>query len=135
MPDWTGNASAVWTQPVWASDKLIAEIDYSYVGRSFSANNIAAPTFTTRERPSYELVDARIALKHGDWEVAVVGKNLTNEHADLADSRSIAAETPWPPATPRESASDHRARIAGAFLAPLLNTPRGAPRRRRMRAR
>jgi iron complex outermembrane receptor protein len=31
------------------------------------------------------------------WEVALVGKNLTNEHANLADSRCIAAETPGRP--------------------------------------
>ena len=97
-PDWTANASASWTQPVWASDRLVSSLDYSYVGRSFSANNISgANGFATRERPSYALLNARIALMRSSWEVALVGKNLTNEHANLADSRSIAAETPGRP--------------------------------------
>ena len=53
-PDWTGNASATWTQPLWASDRMVNSLDYSYVGRSFSANNISgANGFATRERPSY----------------------------------------------------------------------------------
>jgi iron complex outermembrane receptor protein len=97
-PDWTGNASATWTQPLWASDRLVNSLDYSYVGRSFSANNISgANGFATRERPSYALLNARAAYMHDRWEVALVGKNLTNEHANLADSRSIAAETPGRP--------------------------------------
>ena len=95
VPDWTGNASASWSQPLsgpaWS---LVSSVDYSYVGRSFSANNISGATgFTTRERPAYELLNARIALQHASWEVAVVGKNIVNEHANLGDSRSIAAET------------------------------------------
>jgi iron complex outermembrane receptor protein len=97
-PDWTANASASWTQPVWASDRLVSSLDYSYVGRSFSANNLSgANGFATRERPSYALLNARIALMRNSWEVALVGKNIANEHANLADSRSIAAETPGRP--------------------------------------
>ena len=97
VPDWTTNASATWTQPVWGQDKIVAETDWSYVGRSFSANNISASNFTTRERPCYSLIDARIGLVHDAWDVALVGKNLANTHANLSDSRSIAAETPGRP--------------------------------------
>ena len=96
VPDWTGNASASWTQPLFSAGwTLVGSMDYSYVGRSFSANNLTNVNgvFDTRERPSYELLNARIALQHGLWEAAVYGKNLTNEHANLGDSRSIAAET------------------------------------------
>jgi iron complex outermembrane recepter protein len=97
-PDWTGNVSATWTQPVWASNRLIASLDYEYVGRSFSANNISgANDFTTRERPAYDDMNARIALAVRDYEIALVGKNIENEHANLADSRSIAAEVPGRP--------------------------------------
>ena len=97
VPDWTGNAALTWTQPVWSTASIVASVDYAYVGRSYSANNISASNFSTRERPSYDLVNARIALARDRWEVALVGKNLTNEHANLADSRSIAAETPGRP--------------------------------------
>jgi hypothetical protein len=42
-------------------------------------------------------LDARCALTFGRNEVALVGKNLTNEHANLADNRSIAVELPGRP--------------------------------------
>jgi iron complex outermembrane recepter protein len=100
VPDWTGNASATWTAPISASMKLVSEIDYSYVGHSFSANNLVANTdgvFETRLRPHYDLLNTRIALKQGRYEYAFVGKNLGNTAANLADNRSIAAETPGRP--------------------------------------
>ncbi len=97
VPDWTGNAAITWTQPLSSSNRIISTLDYSYVGRSYSANNISASNFSTRERPSYRLLNARVALNRGPWELALVGKNLTNEHADLADNRSIGAEVPGRP--------------------------------------
>jgi len=94
VPDLTANASLTWTQPVWGSDRIVPGIDYAYVGRSFSANNITGVNgFSTRERLGYALLNARVALDHNEWELALVAKNLTNEHANLADSRSIGAET------------------------------------------
>jgi outer membrane receptor protein involved in Fe transport len=94
VPDITANASLTWTQPVWGNDRIVPGIDYAYVGRSFSANNISGLNgFSTRERPGYDVLNARVALEHNDWELALVGKNLTNQHANLADSRSIGAET------------------------------------------
>jgi iron complex outermembrane recepter protein len=96
VPDWTGNGSVSWTQPLFGADwNLVSTVDYSYVGRSFSANNLT-PTngvFETRERPAYRLLDAHIALQHASWEVGLVAKNIANEDANLGDSRSIAAET------------------------------------------
>jgi iron complex outermembrane recepter protein len=99
VPDWTGNASVSWTQALTDDWKLVGTGDYSYVGRSFSANNLTPlnGVFLTRERPSYRLLDARFALEHSLWEVALVGKNLTNEHANLSDSQSIAVEVPGRP--------------------------------------
>lgn len=99
VPNWTGNASIVWTQPISSTLDLATSLNYSYIGRSFSANNLTSVDgiFTTRERPAYRLLDARVALDRGTWQVALVAKNLTNEHANLSDSRSIAAETPGRP--------------------------------------
>ena len=100
VPDWTANAAGTWTAPISSDWKLISTVDYSYIGRSFSANNLAPNgdgTFATRRRPSYALVDARIALSHGEFELALVGKNLGNEQANLGDNRSLAAETPGRP--------------------------------------
>jgi len=97
VPDWTVNETTTWTQPVWTGWSLLATASYSYVGNSYSANNLNALEPLTRLRPAYELVDSRVALDHGIWEFALVGKNLTDTLANLADSRSIAAEVPGRP--------------------------------------
>ena len=94
VPDWTANTSATYTVPLTSNWILVSGADYSYVGRSFSGNNDpAAP----RERPSYRLINARLALQRGEFEVALVGKNLADELTNLGDNRSIAAETPGRP--------------------------------------
>jgi outer membrane receptor protein involved in Fe transport len=94
VPDWTANASATYTTNLTSSWNMITGADYSYVGRSFSANNDPA---NPRERGAYRLIDARIAFAHGPMEIALVGKNLANELANLGDNRSIAAEVPGRP--------------------------------------
>ncbi len=94
VPDWTGNGSVTYTKAVTDQWTLIGGADYSYVGRSFSANNDPA---NPRERGSYRLIDARLAFDHGKMEYALVGKNLTNEIANLGDNRSLAAEVPGRP--------------------------------------
>jgi iron complex outermembrane recepter protein len=95
VPDWTGNGAIGWTQPLMSPDwTLVSTTDYSYVGRRYSANNLSVATdFTTRELPCYKLLNAHVSLLHASWEVGLVAKNITNEHANLGDSRSIAAET------------------------------------------
>ena len=94
VPDWTGDTSVTYTRPLTASWTFIGNADYSYMGRRFSGNNNAAQP---RELSSYRLVNMRLALRHGDMEYALVGKNLTNDLANLGDNRSIAAETPGRP--------------------------------------
>jgi len=94
VPDWTGNSTASYTIPLPGGWNSVNEIDYSYVGRSFSGNNVPSDP---RLRPSYRLLNARLSLNHGPFEFALVGKNLANEVANLGDSRSIAAETPGRP--------------------------------------
>jgi len=69
-------------------------VDYSYMGSSYSANN--SPT-EPRKRPAYRLLNARFAFSNGKTELALVGKNLTNEVTNLGDNRSIAAEVPGRP--------------------------------------
>ena len=100
VPDWTGNASASWAQPLTPGWTLVTTVNYSYIGNRHSANNLVQAVnglFLTRLMPRYQLVGARVALDHGMWEFSLVGKNLTNEYANLGDSRSIAAETPGRP--------------------------------------
>jgi iron complex outermembrane receptor protein len=78
----------------FADWNLVSGADYSYIGRSYSGNNDPG---NPRLRPSYRLIDTRFALNHGAFEIALVGKNLGNEVANLGDSRSIAAEVPGRP--------------------------------------
>jgi len=94
VPDWTANAGVNYAMPINDTWKLISGVDFSYIGKSFSGNN---NPIDPRERPSYNLVNARIALTRGPLEFAIVGKNLSDERANLGDSRSIAAETPGRP--------------------------------------
>jgi outer membrane receptor protein involved in Fe transport/AcrR family transcriptional regulator len=94
VPDWTGNASLFYTHSLGAALELTAGVDYAYVGDSVSANNTP---FTPRVRPSYDLLDARIGVGWDHFDVALVGRNLTDEHVNFGDNRSIAAETPGRP--------------------------------------
>ncbi|MBS0397852.1 MAG: TonB-dependent receptor, partial [Proteobacteria bacterium] len=94
VPDWTGNASVTYTRMLGAGVKSTMNVSYAYVGESLSANN--SPT-SPRVRPSYQLVDARFAFSRDGYELALFAKNLANEHANLADNRSIAAELPGRP--------------------------------------
>ncbi len=94
VPNWTGNASASYTTAVTNRWGLVCGLDYSYIGSSFSGNNSPSDP---RKRPAYRLLEARAALNNEWLEVALVGKNLTNEVANLGDNRSIAAEVPGRP--------------------------------------
>lgn len=94
VPNWTANASVLYTMPITANWTSATAVDYSYVGHSYSSSNSSD---LSRERPSYRLLDARIAFTHRMTELAVVGKNLTNEVTNLGDNRSIAAEVPGRP--------------------------------------
>jgi outer membrane receptor protein involved in Fe transport len=95
VPDWTINGGFTWTQPITTDWSFVGGADYSYIGKSYSSANLINfnGVFATRERPSYEILNLRAGITHYQWQVAIVGRNLTNEHANLGDSRSIAAET------------------------------------------
>ena len=94
VPNWTGNGSLSYTRPVASGWNFVGAVDYSYVGSSFSSSN-SSPV--PRERPAYHLLDARLGFSNGSTEIALVGKNLTNEVTNLGDNRSIAAEVPGRP--------------------------------------
>jgi iron complex outermembrane receptor protein len=93
-PDWTGNGALTYTTQLTGDWKLISGADYSYIGRSFSGNNNAADP---RLRGSYRLINASLAFARDKFQVALVGKNLADEVANLGDNRSIAAEVPGRP--------------------------------------
>jgi outer membrane receptor protein involved in Fe transport len=89
VPPMTGNLSATQTQPLWSNVRLVSNLTFSYVGHSYSANN---NPFDPRLRQAYTLLDSRFALTWDKYEVALIGKNLENEHANLSDDASIGAE-------------------------------------------
>lgn len=89
VPDWTANAAATYSVPLGTLRSLVSTVNYGYVGTRTSANN---DPFAPRLEPSYGIVDARIAYQWDKLELALVGKNLTNTHANLSDNRSITAE-------------------------------------------
>ena len=96
VPDWTFTASANYTVPLSGSSSVVSTIGWSYTGDSTSAAvtvPIVNGTPEPRVRPSYSLLDARIAYEVASYQFALVGKNLTNTLADLSDNRSLAAET------------------------------------------
>ncbi len=93
-PDWTGNGALSYTTQLTSDWKLVSGADYSYIGRSFSGNNDPA---NPRLRGSYRLINASFAFARDRFQVALVGKNLADEVADLGDNRSIAAEVPGRP--------------------------------------
>jgi outer membrane receptor protein involved in Fe transport len=89
VPDWTANVAATHTLPLNPDRSLVSNLTYAYVGRSFSGNN--TPT-EPRVRAAYGLLNARFAFKWAKYQVALVGKNLQNTHANLADDVSVGEE-------------------------------------------
>ncbi len=89
VPDWTGNGGATYTHTLMPGVDLVSTLNYSYVGQSKSGNN---DPYSPRIRAPYSLVDSRIAVAWERYQIAFVGKNLTNEHANLSDNASLAGE-------------------------------------------
>ena len=112
VPDWTGNAAASYTVPFEGSRSLVGTISWSYTGDSVSASVSAN---NPRVRPSYSILDARLAYEFAAYELALVGKNLANTEANLGDNRSLAAETVGRPRlvvnAPRTVGFDFRAKF------------------------
>jgi outer membrane receptor protein involved in Fe transport len=89
VPEWTANAGATYTHSLSPAVELISNLAYAYVGDSESGNNNPD---VPRVREAYSLLDSRIAIAWDGYQVAFVGKNLTNEHANLSDNASVASE-------------------------------------------
>ena len=97
VPEVTFNAAAEYSFPLFADWEGYVRGDYSYYDDSLSANNVSG-TIPPRVRDSFELLNFRIgAFQAGSWHLALFVKNATNDHANLSDNRSIAAEKPGRP--------------------------------------
>ncbi|MCY4153858.1 MAG: TonB-dependent receptor [Gammaproteobacteria bacterium] len=95
VPEVTFNATAEYTFPLFTNWEGYVRGDFSHYGDSLSANNNAT---MPRVRPSFEILNLRLGMfQAGNWDLSLFVKNATNEHANLSDNRSIAAEKPGRP--------------------------------------
>lgn len=76
-PEWSGNLSLEYFVPLTERLEMQASLDYLYSGE-FEVENDQDPNTT---QDSYDKINARIALAgdNGDWIIAILGKNLTDE--------------------------------------------------------
>ena len=108
VPKFQAAASATYQQPVAQDFQGYLTGTYTHVGSRFTqvgdetssgvVNLLALPhtiggpltqtTFTFNpELPSYDIVNARLGVRHGAWDIALYCNNLTNERAFLALDR------------------------------------------------
>lgn len=93
VPDWTGTISAQYMWPAFGDWEGLVRADGNYYGKSFSANNESVGA-NARLRDSWSALNLRAGIVNAKWDVILFIDNVTDERASLADSRSIAAETP-----------------------------------------
>jgi outer membrane receptor protein involved in Fe transport len=89
VPDWTINGSAQYLWPLSSGWEGLVRGDFNFYGDSYSANN-----GEQRLRESWSALNLRAGMVNEKWDVILFVDNVTDERANLADSRSIAAETP-----------------------------------------
>ena len=76
-PKWSGNAGFVYETPLTGSTKIELAS-----GLTYSESYIANATSQPRSRsPQYTLIDASVRVAQSDdkWEIALIGRNLTNK--------------------------------------------------------
>jgi len=80
-PKWSGNAMIDFYQPVPGGLKFTANVNIDYSSR-YRAGNVLDPI---TEQAPFAMLGARIGLgaDDGQWEVALVGRNLTNQRVLL----------------------------------------------------
>lgn len=92
VPNWTVAASGEYIFPLTSNMEGILRGDFNHYGESISTNN-GEP----RVRDAWTALNLRAGVILEDWEVTLFVDNVTNVHANLADSRNIAAEVPGRP--------------------------------------
>jgi len=93
VPDWTGTVSAQYMWPTFGDWDGMVRGDFNYYGDSYSANNESVGALA-RKRDSWTGLNLRTGIINEAWDLVFFVDNVTDERASLADSRSIAAETP-----------------------------------------
>ncbi len=76
-PKWSGNLNVAYVKPISSDYEILANLDVNFTDKNVIANDVD-PYFI---HDAYAKVDARIGLANvtQGWEVAVLGKNLTNK--------------------------------------------------------
>ncbi len=93
VPDWTANGSIDYMFPLGNNWDGMVRADANYYGESFSSNNESSSE-NLRKRDAWSAVNLRAGMINETWDLILFVDNVTDERANLADSRSIAAETP-----------------------------------------
>jgi iron complex outermembrane recepter protein len=93
VPEITVASNVEYERQLTASWTGYTRLDYSHVSGSYSVNTQVTPLY----RPAYNIGDVRLGGRTERYEVALFVKNLTNEHANLADAVMIGAEVPGEP--------------------------------------
>ena len=97
-PDWSGNFNAVWARPITESLEIRVRAEVFYSDSFYTAQD--EDPFT--EADSFTKINLRLGLGQldGDWEVALIGKNLTDEDTTswINDVSNNSAPAPLPPA-------------------------------------
>ena len=92
VPDWTGTGSIEYVFPAFGEWDGRVRADGNYYGESTSFNNGAVV-----ERDSWEALNLRAGVMNDSWDITLFADNVSDERANLADNRSIAAEMPGRP--------------------------------------
>ena len=92
VPDWTGTGSAQYIFPAFSGWDARLRADANYYGESTSFNNGSIV-----DRDSWSALNLRAGVLNENWDVTLFADNVTDERANLADNRSIAAEMPGRP--------------------------------------
>ena len=92
IPDWTATGSVQYVFPAFSAWDARLRADGNYYGDSTSFNN-----GTVVARDSWSALNLRVGLLNESWDLTLFADNVTDERANLADNRSIAAEMPGRP--------------------------------------
>lgn len=115
-PDWSGNVGFSYEQPVGGGLKFGLSGDMT-----FTSSYYGEPTLKPASKQgAFQLFDAtvRVADENDRWEVALIGKNLTNEYFWVRSSdRPFTGSSPGCSPTPQAGAGCSAAAIANPTLA------------------
>jgi len=86
-PEWSANVALDHVAALNDALELRSRLGLNFVDNQYLANDLDS----IEEQSAYTTVDMRIALSNnsGDWEVALIGKNLTDQ-----ETRNFASDTP-----------------------------------------